>query len=76
LVIALFVTSERDSAPTPPDRKRHHIGDYLPSAEYKKFLSRASGQAEDEANKLDESNKGYQLLKNLGWSEGTNDFSL
>ena len=62
-----FCRSERLHAPSV--RKTHHVGDYLPQTELEKFMAKATGQ-EDDYMKLDESNKGHQLLKKLGWEEG------
>jgi len=51
-------------------KRSHHIGDYLPQTEFERFMHKATGR-DDDAHKIDETNKGHQLLKKLGWEEGT-----
>jgi splicing factor 4 len=59
---------------------KHHIGDFLPPEELKKFMekynSQKLGRAPDVSDykdfKLKEDNKGYQMLQKMGWKgEGT-----
>lgn len=55
---------------------RHHIGDFLPPDELKKFLQDKKKNKEDEPatdyqdKKLTEDNKGFQMLQKLGWKDG------
>lgn len=57
---------------------RHHIGDFLPPDELKKFLDQHDKKKtkEDEPvtdyqdKKLTEDNKGFQMLQKLGWKDG------
>lgn len=59
---------------------RHHIGDYLPPDELKKFMEqhdkkkRKDGDEEPATDyqdkKLTEDNKGFQMLQKLGWKDG------
>lgn len=53
--------------------RKHHISHFLPDDEFAKFTAKAKGAPipDDTRNKLTEDNKGYGLLKKLGWSEGT-----
>ena len=48
---------------------------FLPKHERKKFAMQAKGMKtyDDEKYKLNESNKGHQLLSKMGWSEGQNN---
>lgn len=54
---------------------KHHIGDFLPPEELKKFMekynSQKLGKAPDVSDykdfKLKEDNKGYQMLQRMGW---------
>mmetsp|Transcript_23245 Transcript_23245/g.52422 ORF Transcript_23245/g.52422 Transcript_23245/m.52422 type:complete len:87 (-) Transcript_23245:795-1055(-) len=51
----------------------HGVAGYLPQQEVDQFLKRAQGTgatADFAANKLDESNVGFQMLKQAGWAEG------
>merc|ERR1719445_962930 len=57
----------------------HHIGDFLPPEELKKFMNKykalrnSSAAVEESAfqeNKLAGDNKGFKLLQKMGWSEG------
>lgn len=58
---------------------RHHIGDFLPPEEFKKFMEKYDAQknarqpdiSDYKEYKLKEDNIGYQLLQKLGWKEGT-----
>lgn len=59
---------------------KHHIGDFLPPEELKKFMEKYNsekiGKAPDVSDykdfKLKEDNKGYQMLQKMGWQgEGT-----
>lgn len=59
---------------------KHHIGDFLPPEELKKFMEKYNseklGKAPDVSDykdfKLKEDNKGYQMLQKMGWKgEGT-----
>lgn len=62
------------------NRGKHHIGDFLPPDELENFLQKwemiKDGKADAlmtsdyEKFKLDSSNKGYQLLQQMGWKEG------
>ncbi|VVC88169.1 unnamed protein product [Leptidea sinapis] len=57
---------------------KHHIGDFLPPEELKKFMENysavKSGKEPDLSDykeyKLKEDNLGFQMLQKLGWSEG------
>lgn len=71
-------TQSRETAP--PTNGRHHIGDYLPPDELKRFMEkkkRKEGGGGDEVpptdyqdKKLTEDNKGFQMLQKLGWKDG------
>lgn len=59
---------------------KHHIGDFLPPEELKRFMEKYNseklGKAPDVSDykdfKLKEDNKGYQMLQKMGWQgEGT-----
>lgn len=62
------VSSQRDVIPE--IRKTHHVGDYLPKSELDRFMAKATGQ-DSEFDKIDETNIGHQMLKKLGWTEGS-----
>ncbi|CAA9999163.1 unnamed protein product [Nesidiocoris tenuis] len=57
---------------------KHHIGDFLPPDELKRFMDKYSalkgGKEPDLSDykeyKLTEENKGFKMLQKLGWSEG------
>ncbi|XP_073989665.1 uncharacterized protein isoform X2 [Rhodnius prolixus] len=57
---------------------KHHIGDFLPPDELKRFMDKYSaikGAGEPDLSdykefKLKEDNKGFQMLQKLGWTEG------
>lgn len=58
---------------------RHHIGDFLPPDELKRFMEqhekKRKGLGEDpvadyQDKKLTEENKGFQMLQKLGWKDG------
>ncbi|XP_055327028.1 SURP and G-patch domain-containing protein 1 isoform X2 [Sitodiplosis mosellana] len=57
---------------------KHHIGDFLPPEELKKFMeiykSKQTNREPDLSDykefKLKEDNKGFQMLQKLGWTEG------
>lgn len=57
---------------------KHHIGDFLPPEELKKFMEKysavKSGKEPDLSDykeyKLKEDNVGFKMLQKLGWSEG------
>lgn len=57
---------------------KHHIGDFLPPEEFKRFMETSSavkeGREPDFSDykefKLKEDNVGFKMLKKLGWSEG------
>ncbi|KAF6210745.1 hypothetical protein GE061_013855 [Apolygus lucorum] len=58
---------------------KHHIGDFLPPDELKRFMDKYSALkgGDDEPDlsdykeyKLTEENKGFQMLQKLGWTEG------
>lgn len=57
------------SAEEKEDKKGHHVGHHLPAEEMEKFLAKARGRAQA-YKKLDETNKGHQLLRKMGWKEG------
>uniref|UniRef100_A0A1L8DFK1 Putative splicing factor arginine/serine-rich 15 isoform x1 n=1 Tax=Nyssomyia neivai TaxID=330878 RepID=A0A1L8DFK1_9DIPT len=58
---------------------RHHIGDFLPPEELKKFMekynakknNREPDMSDYKEYKLKEDNIGFQMLQKLGWKEGT-----
>lgn len=58
---------------------KHHIGDFLPPDEYRKFMERAIATKEGrppnasdyDEFKLKEDNIGFKMLQKLGWSEGS-----
>ncbi|XP_031635999.1 SURP and G-patch domain-containing protein 1 isoform X2 [Contarinia nasturtii] len=57
---------------------KHHIGDFLPPEELKKFMeiykakqtNREPDLSDYKEYKLKEDNKGFQMLQKLGWTEG------
>ncbi|CAG9836853.1 unnamed protein product [Diabrotica balteata] len=56
---------------------KHHIGDFLPPDELKKFMEKVSGKDQKLLNESDykefqlkEDNIGFKMLQKLGWSEG------
>lgn len=57
---------------------KHHIGDFLPPEELKRFIERSTavkeGRPPDFSDykdfKLKEDNVGFKMLQKLGWSEG------
>lgn len=59
---------------------RHHIGDFLPPDELKRFMEqhekKKNGRADEtpvtdyQDKKLTEENKGFQMLQKLGWKDG------
>ncbi|XP_055375049.1 SURP and G-patch domain-containing protein 1 isoform X2 [Condylostylus longicornis] len=57
---------------------KHHIGDFLPPEELKKFMeqyeakknNRQPDLSDYKEFKLKEDNKGFQMLQKLGWQEG------
>jgi hypothetical protein len=62
-------SSSSSSAPV----KSGHIGSNLPPDVLKKFLAKAKGlNPNDDADltKLDDKNKGHQMLAKMGWKEG------
>ncbi|XP_055696106.1 SURP and G-patch domain-containing protein 1 [Lutzomyia longipalpis] len=58
---------------------RHHIGDFLPPEELRKFMetynakknNREPDMSDYKEYKLKEDNIGFQMLQKLGWKEGT-----
>lgn len=57
---------------------KHHIGDFLPPEELKRFMEKSSAAKEGRQPnisdykdfKLKEDNIGFKMLQKLGWSEG------
>lgn len=57
---------------------KHHIGDFLPPEEFKRFMEKSSAiKAGRQPNlsdykefKIKEDNIGFKMLQKLGWSEG------
>eukprot|EP00095_Tigriopus_kingsejongensis_P007934 maker-scaffold169_size292178-snap-gene-1.30 protein:Tk07934 transcript:maker-scaffold169_size292178-snap-gene-1.30-mRNA-1 annotation:"arginine-glutamic acid dipeptide repeats" len=72
-------TSTKAEELTSAAHGRHHIGDFLPPDELKKFISKyeaiQKGETFDESdyleNKLKDDNKGFKMLQKMGWNEGT-----
>lgn len=72
--------STRDVAQTltSANAGRHHIGDFLPPDELKKFLEQHDKKrkisqepvTDYQDKKLTEDNKGFQMLQKLGWKDG------
>ncbi|KAL9873073.1 uncharacterized protein ACN427_014052 isoform 1-T1 [Glossina fuscipes fuscipes] len=66
------------TALTKQSEGKHHIGDFLPPEELKKFMeqyeAKKSNRQPDLSDykeyKLKEDNKGFQMLQKLGWKEG------
>lgn len=60
-----------------PDKRGHHMGDYIPLEELNKFMSscndvaaqKAAQEAADRA-KIQADNIGHKLLSKMGWKEG------
>lgn len=71
-------TRDRAETVTQINNGRHHIGDYLPPEELKKFIEQhdKKKRKDDEPatdyqdKKLTEDNKGFQMLQKLGWKDG------
>uniref|UniRef100_A0A175YFJ2 G-patch domain-containing protein n=1 Tax=Daucus carota subsp. sativus TaxID=79200 RepID=A0A175YFJ2_DAUCS len=72
----------KDEMPPPaslqgPDKRGHHMGDYIPLEELNKFMSscndvaaqKAAQEAADRA-KIQADNIGHKLLSKMGWKEG------
>ncbi|KAI5063884.1 hypothetical protein GOP47_0020554 [Adiantum capillus-veneris] len=64
-------------APSPPAKKGHHMGDYIPQEELEKFLSKCNDATAQMFNKeaaerakIQPDNKGHKLLSKMGWKEG------
>ena len=74
----MLKTAQTSSIQTQKGSGLHHISQFLNGAELDKYMSesekRAKGIAvtnEDyEANKLEQNNKGFQMLQKAGWSAG------
>jgi len=74
----MLATKEWADTLTEMAKGKHHIGDFLPPDELKRFLDKYSamkGGGEPDLSdykefKLTEDNKGFQMLQKLGWSEG------
>ncbi|XP_028128844.1 uncharacterized protein LOC114325103 isoform X2 [Diabrotica virgifera virgifera] len=56
---------------------KHHIGDFLPPDEFKKFMEKVSGKGQQPLSESDykefqlkEDNIGFKMLQKLGWSQG------
>lgn len=57
---------------------KHHIGDFLPPEELKKFLEKSTAVKEGRTPnmsdykefKIKEDNIGFKMLQKFGWSEG------
>lgn len=64
---------------TKSSQGKHHIGDFLPPEELKKFMEKYEAQKQNKTPdlsdykeyKLKEDNVGFQMLQKLGWKEGT-----
>ncbi|KAH7283093.1 hypothetical protein KP509_35G060400 [Ceratopteris richardii] len=64
-------------ASSPPAKKGHHMGDYIPPEELEKFLSKCSDATSQMLNKevaerakIQPDNLGHKLLSKMGWKEG------
>lgn len=64
-------------APSPPTKKGHHMGDYIPQEELEKFLSKCNDATAQVLNKevaerakIQPDNMGHRLLSKMGWKEG------
>lgn len=63
---------------TKQSKGKHHIGDFLPPEELKKFMeqydakkgNRQPDLSDYKEYKLKADNKGFQMLQKLGWKEG------
>ena len=76
----MLATARKNLELTMASVGKHHMADFLPEAELKKFLAKAEAKttggvlaldnSSDSELKIDESNVGYQLLKKSGWSAG------
>lgn len=56
---------------------KHHIGDFLPPEEFKRFMEKTNNMEGKVANfsdykefKIKEDNIGFKMLQKLGWSQG------
>lgn len=59
----------------PKQKPKHHLAHFLPESERERFDAKAKGHL-DSYRRIDESNKGHQMLKKLGWEEGENHLGL
>ncbi|XP_014247480.1 phosphatase and actin regulator 4A-like isoform X2 [Cimex lectularius] len=74
----MIATKQWAESLTEMAKGKHHIGDFLPPDELKRFMDKYSavkgGREPDLSDykefKLKEDNKGFQMLQKLGWSEG------
>lgn len=73
----MLATTDTAADLTTLNRGKHHIAQYLPKPELDKFLESAEavshGKAKPSAepqHALDASNKGFQMLRKAGWTEG------
>ncbi|XP_059080866.1 SURP and G-patch domain-containing protein 1-like isoform X1 [Tigriopus californicus] len=72
-------TSNKAEELTQAAKGRHHIGDFLPPDELKKFIAKyeaiQKGETFDESdyveNKIKDDNKGFKMLQKMGWNEGS-----
>lgn len=66
------------NALTKQSEGKHHIGDFLPPEELKKFMEQYEGKKNNRQPdlsdykefKLKEDNIGFKMLQKLGWKEG------
>lgn len=79
---SLLIILEEAKKLTDQAKGKHHIGDFLPPDELKKFMAKVKSvkgekglediDLSDYAEfKLTEDNVGYQMLKKAGWTEGS-----
>jgi splicing factor 4 len=61
----------------PPNKKGHHMGDFIPQEELEKFMARCNDTAAQKAAKeaaekakIQADNIGHKLLSKMGWREG------
>ncbi|XP_014666326.1 PREDICTED: SURP and G-patch domain-containing protein 1-like isoform X2 [Priapulus caudatus] len=77
-MVEMEATKEYNTWITDMNRGRHHIGDFLPPDELKKFMEKFTAIQEGrdpdlsdyKEHKLTDTNVGYQMLQKMGWEVG------
>ena len=80
--IPLFIFSDKAVELTVKAKGKHHIGDFLPPEELKKFTAKVKAVKGESSldsfdfsdyaeHKITEDNIGYKMLQQAGWKEGS-----